>query len=69
MGKPKYRNDGFRYFHVYECGACGHRVDEQRSHAEFLENERAMRRLDARDCDAINAAIPDPGDFNYGRGR
>ena len=31
--------------------------------------ERAMRGLDARDCDAINAAIPDPGDFNYSRGR
>lgn len=73
MAGPKYRSDGFRYFHVYECARCGHKVDEQRPHAEFLENERAMRGLDARDCEGINAqsgaAPTDHGYFDYGRGR
>lgn len=69
MSGPKYADDGFRYFHCYECGRCGHKVREQRPHSEWLENQRAMRGLDARDCENINALIPDPGDFNYGRGR
>lgn len=67
MGRPKYFNDGYRYFHVYHCAACGHEARDQRPHEEFLENERAMRQLDARDCENINAH--DGGDFNYGRGR
>lgn len=71
MTGPKYRSDGFHFFHCYACPNCGHEVDEQRPHAEFLENEQAMRGLDGRDCEAINAqdgAWPGEG-FNYGRGR
>lgn len=72
MGKPKYRSDGFRFFHCWEC-KCGFRTEQQRPHEEFLANERAMRGLDARDCDGINAqsgaAPTDPDYFNYGRGR
>lgn len=48
MTGPKYRDDGFRYYHVYECPQ-GHRYDELRPHSEWLDNQRAMRGLDARD--------------------
>jgi hypothetical protein len=68
----KYRSDGFRLFHCLEC-RCGFRTEIARPHAEFLENERAMRGLDARDCEGINdqtgAAPSDHDYFNYGRGR
>ncbi len=47
------------------CFACVPETQAEKRDA----NERAMRQLDARDCDAINALIPDPGNFNYGRGR
>lgn len=48
MGTPKYRDDGFRYFHCYAC-PCGHKFDDQRPHAEWLDNQEAMRALDHRD--------------------
>lgn len=71
MTGPKYRDDGFRYFHCYECPMCRRTFDEQRPHAEWEANQRAMRGLDVRDCENINVqdgAWPGEG-FNYGMGR